>query len=115
MPLWYMVYLISCIYDNDIWAYGHMTYDTFQWLEHSKRAGVAVREWGISNTTLEQVWCCVCVCVYLYMCVCVHVCATVLLCSYPLTTFHPHNPPKHYVGAGLFNALRAEQRGQLHW
>jgi hypothetical protein len=33
----------------------------FQWLEHSRRAKTAVREWGISNTTLEQVFLMLCV------------------------------------------------------
>lgn len=33
----------------------------FQWLEHSRRAKLAVREWGISNTTLEQVFLMLCV------------------------------------------------------
>jgi hypothetical protein len=33
----------------------------FQWLEKSRRAKAAVREWGISNTTLEQVFLMLCV------------------------------------------------------
>ena len=33
----------------------------FQWLERSRRAKAAVREWGISNTTLEQVFLMLCV------------------------------------------------------
>lgn len=33
----------------------------FQWLEVSRRAKLAVREWGISNTTLEQVFLMLCV------------------------------------------------------
>ena len=33
----------------------------FQWLENSRRAKAAVREWGISNTTLEQVFLMLCV------------------------------------------------------
>ena len=57
----------------------------FEWIEGQKGNGI-LKDWALSNTTLEEVCVCVrvrvcvCMCVYVCVCVCACMCAVMQMC-----------------------------------